>query len=298
MQDSGSFSLYGLMLGALFWGGLAAAGRAQEGPYFVTYDGHLEEPGNLEVEFEPLAGKPRSGDQFLSYLTEFEYGTTAWWTTELYLDSQTTAGQSTIFTGFRVENRFQVLAGQHRVNPVLYVEYEDTSGADKSLKEVVGFDSQDDGAVPNDIARRDIQHEIETKLILSSDFKGWNVSENFIAEKNLAHEPWEFGYAWGVNRPIRLPASPFECNLCGENWRAGVELYGGLGTVDRFTLHETSQYIAPIVSWELPNGTRFRISPTFGLTDNAYRFLLRVGVSYEFPSLGRRVKQFFRGGDR
>jgi len=152
--------------------------------------------------------------------------------------------------------------------------------------------------VPNAIARQEVQHEIETKLILSSDFKGWNISENFIAEKSLAHAPWEFGYAWGVNRPIRLAASPLDCNLCRENWRAGVEIYGETGTLDRFTLHGTSQYLARIVSWELPNGTTFRISPTFGLTDQAYRFMLRVGVSYEYPALGRRVKQFFQGGSQ
>ena len=290
--------IYCLLAGLLIWPGAAATGRAQEGPYFVTYDSHLEEPGNLEVEFEPTAGKPQGGNSFLSYLTEFEYGTSAWWTTELYVEGQSTRNDSTLFTGFRVENRFQVLAGQHWVNPVLYVEYEDISGADKALKEVVGFDSQDDATASNGVARREIKREVETKLILGSDYKGWNMAENFIAEKNLAHAPWEFGYAWGVNRPLRLAASPFSCNICGENWRAGVEIYGGLGTVDQFTLRDTSQYIAPVLAWSLPSGTTLRISPTFGLTDNAYRFLLRLGVTYEFPALGRRVKQFFHGAGR
>jgi hypothetical protein len=290
--------IYCLLAGLLIWPGAVATGRAQEGPYFVTYDSHLEEPGNLELEFEPTAGKPRGGNSFLSYLTEFEYGTSAWWTTELYVEGQSTRNDSTLFTGFRVENRFQVLAGQHWVNPVLYVEYEDISGADKALKEVVGFDSQDDGAASNGVARREIQREVETKLILSSDYKGWNMAENFIAEKNLAHAPWEFGYAWGLNRPLRLAASPSSCNICGENWRAGVEIYGGLGTVDQFTLRDTSQYIAPVLAWSLPSGTTLRISPTFGLTDNAYRFLLRLGVTYEFPGLGQRVKQFFHGAGR
>ena len=32
---------------------------------------------------------------------EFEYGVKAWWTTELYLDGQTTFHDSTVFTGFR-----------------------------------------------------------------------------------------------------------------------------------------------------------------------------------------------------
>lgn len=276
----------------LVWMGSAAIIRAQEGPYFVAYDQHMEEPGNLEVEFEPTTAKPQGGDRFLSGLTELEYGTTAWWTTEFYLEGQTTQNESTIFTGFRVENRFHILPSEHWINPVLYLEYEDTS-ADKALKEVVGFDSQDDGLVPNGIARRDIKHEVEAKLILGSDYKGWNISENFIGEKNLAGDPWEFGYAFGVNRPLALAASSKPCAFCRENFRAGVEFYGGLGTSKRFTLNETSQYAAPVVAWDLPDGVTLRVSPGFGLTHNAYGFLLRLGVSYEFEGFGRKVNLLF-----
>ena len=37
---------------------------------------------------------------------------------------------------------------EHWINPVLYVEYENTNGADKTLKEVVGFDNQFDFSEP------------------------------------------------------------------------------------------------------------------------------------------------------
>jgi len=277
----------------LLWAAMPARCRAQEGPYFVTYDHHMEEPGNLELELEPTVTRPSGGNRAYSGLMELEYGTTAWWTTELYLEGQSTVNDSTIFTGFRIENRFHILPTEHWINPVLYVEYENTS-ADKALKEVVGFDSQSDGLDPNGEARSDVEREIETKLILSSDYKGWNVAENFIGEKNLAHEPWEFGYAFGVNRPVGLAASPEWCNLCRENLRAGLELYGGLGTADDLTLRGTSHYIAPIVAWSLPNGTTFRLSPGFGLTSDAYRFVLRLGVNYEFAGFGRKVRQFFQ----
>ena len=50
---------------------------------------------------------------------EFEYGVNAWWTTEFYLDGQATQNQSTIFTGFRWENRFRPWMGEHWINPVL-----------------------------------------------------------------------------------------------------------------------------------------------------------------------------------
>jgi hypothetical protein len=286
-----------LMASVLVWMGGMTISRAQESGYFVTYDHHMEEPGNLEIEFEPTTARPNGGNRFFSGLTEFEYGTTAWWTTEVYLEGQKTLNDSTVFSGYRLENRFHVLPGDHWINPVLYLEYERLS-ADKALKEVVGVDGEEDGLDPNGLARREIEHEAEARLILSSDFKGWNISENFIGEKNLAHEPWEFGYAIGLTRPLGLAAAPFRCNFCPENFRAGVEIYGGLGTADRFTFHNTSQYIAPVLAWSPPDGPSFRISPSLGVTNNAYNFILRLGVSYEFPGFSRRVRQLFTGRER
>jgi hypothetical protein len=265
-----------------------------EGPYFVTYDHHLEEPGNLEVSINPVIGRPTGGNTFLGSWTEFEYGTKGWWTTELYLEGQTTRHDSTVFTGLRLENRFRPLMGEHWINPVLYFEFENINGANKTLQEVVGFDSQSDHAVSNAKARAEKKHEIEAKLILGSEFKGWNVSENLIFEKNLTNAPWEFGYALGTNRPLALAASPRRCNFCRENFLAGVELYGGLGNRHDFAVRGTSQYVAPVLSWELANGTSFRISPGFGLTGESHRFLLRFGVSYELPRFDRRVREMFR----
>jgi hypothetical protein len=39
-------------------------GSAQESPYIVTYDHHLEEPGNLEIETYVTLGVPRSAQSF------------------------------------------------------------------------------------------------------------------------------------------------------------------------------------------------------------------------------------------
>ena len=130
------------------------------------------------------------------------------------------------------------------------------NGADKSLLEVVGFDSQYDGLEPNKESSREREREIETRLILSSNVNGWNISENFLAVKNLAGEPWEFGYSVAFSRPLALLASADECVLCRENFQAGVEFYGGLGTADKFTLHNTSQYIAPVLSWQIHETVR------------------------------------------
>lgn len=71
--------------------------RGQESPYVVTYDHYLEEPGNLEIEYFSTFGTQRAGNDFHAFWAELEYGATAWWTTELYLEGQTTFNESTIF---------------------------------------------------------------------------------------------------------------------------------------------------------------------------------------------------------
>jgi hypothetical protein len=225
----------------------------------------------------------------------FEYGATAWWTTEFYLDGQTTFHESTLFTGFRWENRFRPLKREHFINPVLYVEYENKNGADKILKEVEGHDVESDFLVSNAEARKEHIHEIELKLILSSTFKGWNFTENTLAGKNLSNSPWEFGYALGASRPLSLKASAKRCTSCPQNFIGGVEMYGGLGDRHSFGLHDTSQYVAPVLDWNLPSGWTLRISSGFGLNDNSHRFLMRWGVSREITGFGSMVSRLFGG---
>jgi hypothetical protein len=253
---------------------------AQERPYFVTYPHEMEEPGNLDIENFSVAGNPPGGNFFVGADVEFEYGLKTWWTTEFYLDGQSTQHDSTIFTGFRWENRFRPLLREHFINPVLYVEYENTS-ADKTLREVVGHDGVPDFADSNGVARAEVEREMELKLILGSNFRGWNISENIIAEKNLSNEPWEFGYAWAVSRPLGLAAKAHDCTLCPEKFQAGVEMYGGLGDRYSFGLNNTSQYFGPAINWTAPNGTTFTFSPQFGLNDYSIPRLYRFGVSYE-----------------
>lgn len=267
----------------------AAAG---EGPFFITYTHQMEEPGNLEIATQSVTG--RAGNRFWGSATEIEYGVKGWWTSEFYLDGQTTAGESTLFSGYRWENRFRVLQREHWINPVLYVEFENINGADKSLLEVVSRDGIEDLATPNAEGRIEKQREIEAKLILGSHVKGWTIAENFIAEKNIAHAPFEFGYAAGISRPLALSARPERCNLCPENFQVGAEMYGGLGSHDRFGIQETAHYVAPTVAWTLANGTTFKVSPGFGITGSSAGFLLRVGVSYEVAQLGRSARNFLR----
>lgn len=261
---------------------------AQE-TYFVTYSHQMEEPGNLEIANKSIAGSPKAGNAFIAHALELEYGVKTWWTSELYLDGQTTLGESSVFTGFRWEHRFRPLLREHWINPVLYGEFENINSADKALLEVVGHDDRRDFLARNDRSER--KREAELKLILSSNFKGWNLSENLIAEKNLRSEPWEFGYALGVSRPLALIATARRCVACRENLALGLEMYGGLGDRYRFGLGDTSHYLAPIVSWDIPGGPTVKISPGFGLNDNSHGFLLRFGMAYEIQQLASKLRR-------
>ena len=268
----------------LIAGGLASS---QEVPYFVTYSHHMEEPGSLEVEAKTASGAPTGGNRFFGNSFEIEYGTTAWWTSEVYLDFTGTTNDSTVPGGFRIENRVRPLMSEHWINPVMYFEFEDNNGANKSVLEVVGHDVAADFTGPVSLARAEKKHEVELKLILSSDVKGWNISENLIFEKNLNNSPWEFGYALATSRPLRLRASPRPCIFCAEKIAAGAEMYGGLGT--RYTpgLHDTSHYAGPVLGWQLPHDTRLSVEEGFGLNALSLDHILRFGVAYEFGQLPR-----------
>ncbi len=276
----------------LLAGFFAGLGLAQERPYFVTYSHEMEEPGNLEIEFFNAVGKPPGENRFVGSNIEFEYGATAWWTTEFYLDGQVTQHDSTIFTGYRWENRVRPLLREHWINPVIYIEFENINGGAKTLREVVGHGGKADVSRPNAAVRPEKKREMELRLILGSNYRGWNISENIIAEKNLANQPWEFGYAIGASRPLSLEASAHNCRFCGEKFQAGVEMYGGLGDRYSFGTNQTSHYLGPSINWTAPDGMTFSFSPQFGLNDYSIPRLYRFGLSYEIDQLFSR---FHRG---
>jgi hypothetical protein len=114
------------------------------------------------------------------------------------------------------------------------------------------------------------------------------VSENFIVEKNLsAGEGFEFGYSVGVSRSLGGLATGTTCHFCRENFVAGVEAYGGLGTTKTSGLNDTRQYIAPLLGWHVTDRTMLKVSTGFGVTSASDRYLLRVGYAYELPIGGR-----------
>ena len=273
--------------------GLALAAPAQERPYFVTYDHHLEEPGNLEIATASTVRVPREGQPaYVAPWVEIEYGVMTRWTIELYLEGISTRNDSTIWTGWRFENRFRPLRREHWINPILYFEYESINEASGIQKEVVGNAEISDES--NADLRREHAHELEAKLILSSTYHDWNIAENFIVEKNLSEdEGFEFGYAFGVYRPLSSLASGRNCRFCRENFTAGAEVYGGLGSTNGFGFKDTAHYFAPVISWQVSDNSTLRFSPAIGLTDVSARSLIRFGYSYEIRGFGDRVARLF-----
>lgn len=278
----------------LLWA--VGVGMAQESPYIVTYDHHLEEPGNLEIETYTTLGIPRSNQSFYAApWMEIEYGVTGRWTSEFYLEGQGTAGESAVFTGWRWENRFRPLKHEHWINPVLYLEYENTSEASRIQKEIVG--GAPDVESPNSDLQSTWNHELEGKLILSSTVHDWNIAGNFITEKNLSRgEGFEFGYALGFSRPLATLASGAPCRFCRETFIAGVEFYGGLGsTEDGVGVQDTAQYVAPVLSWQVSENASIHFSPGIALTGQGSPMLIRFGYSYEVRGFGSKLSQWLGG---
>ncbi len=164
----------------------ASGALAQESPYIVTYDHHIEEPGNLEIATSVTTNIPRSGQRFYAApCWEFEYGVTTRWTSELYLESY---------------------------------------------------------------------------------------------------------------RPLGTLASGSECRFCGENFSAGMEFYGGLGSSLNLGLDETAHYAAPVIAWLVSDNATLRFSPGIGLTHDSSPVLFRFSYSYEIKGFRDRLARLF--GDR
>jgi hypothetical protein len=293
LWDVVRWGAFGFLLATVVFTGRRAEAQLEQ-PYFVTYSSTLEEPGNLEIENQNIVAQPKGTNLFYAPTVEFEYGVKAWWTSEFYLQGQATAHDSAVMTGFRFENRFRPLPREYWINPVLYVEYENVNHTDKSYLEVTGNTSIDTLAVSNAALRKDTERSVEGKLILSSNVKGWNISENMIAEKSVnSNESLEFGYAIGASRPFRLKAGTRQCTFCLQNLAGGAEIFGGLGTRYNFGFDQTEQYLGPTLALNTPRGLTYKFSPEFGLNDNSAGVLWRFGVSYEIPQfldLFRRKK--------
>jgi hypothetical protein len=265
---------------------------ALEDPYFVTDHHHLPDAGALGLANYSVLGAPKQGNGFLGSQMEFEYRMTKWWSTQVQLDGQTTWHDSTVFTGYSWTNKFKLAPTNHWVNLALSIGWEDANAADKCIAEIEGHGAEDDFALSNNAARRIHEHEIENKLILSRDHKGWNFAGNFMAAKNLSGEPWEFGYSLGTSRPLSTDKEA-QCVFCCQSFTAGLEFYGGLGDGHSLGLQHTPHYLGPEMSWKLSEGFAVKVGPHFGLTPQSQHALVHFAVIYDIPEFNKRFKELF-----
>jgi hypothetical protein len=279
-----------ILLGIL-WIAACRTAQGQESPYFVTDHHHLPDPGALGLASYNVVGDPKAGDQFLGSILEFEYRPKKWWATEVQLEGQTTANESTIFTGYTWVNKFKLAPTNHWINPVITIGWEDSNAADKSVVEIEGHAGQQDFAFRNDVTRRIQEHEMEIKFILSRDHRGWNFAGNVIGVKDLRGPPWQFGYSFGVSRPLSTAKTIEPCTLCRKNVAAGLEFYGGLGDSHSFGLQDTSHYLGPVMSWQLSERLAVKAGPQFGLTRESERVLAHFAVVYDIPGFGKRLRE-------
>ena len=54
---------------------------------------------------------------------------------------------------------------------------------------------------------------------------------------------------------------------------------------------DTSHYLGPVVTFNIPRGPSVRFSPNFGLNDNSNGFLFRFMISYEIEQVFSRLKK-------
>jgi len=123
--------LCGVFLKLAFWQdcrngtGRAIASTGAGEPYMVTYDHYLEEPGALKLRtFQ--RGYAAAGHDFHAGWLELEYGVKAWWTTDCTWMARRRFTTARCLLG-SLENRFRLLQREHFINPVLYIEYEQSA---------------------------------------------------------------------------------------------------------------------------------------------------------------------------
>jgi hypothetical protein len=276
---------------------LAACQRANafEDTYFVTDHHHLPEAGTLGIANYSVVGAPKQGNGFVGSQMELEYRITNWWATQVQFDGQTTWNDSTIFTGYSWTNKFKLFPDNHWLNSALVVSWEDGNAADKCVAEIEGHAAEEGFALSNDDLRKIHEHELEMKLVVSRDYKGWNFAGNVMAAKDLAGEPWEFGYSVGTSRPLSTADGDEHCVFCRKSVSAGLEFYGGLGNAHSVGLQNTPHYLGPEMSWKLTDRLAVKVGPHFGLTPQSEHFLVHFGVIYDIPKFNQRMAELFHG---
>ncbi len=275
---------------------LISPAEAGQDANFILYNHHMEEKGAVEVEvYSDYSHVGNSEPNYTAQLFEIEYGVTELWTTALYLEASKAfePGGSYEFGSFRFENRVRLFKDETLLNPVLYAEYEQKWPESRFKRSVVGRNDSPEGP-------EEIEHELETKLILGHDISSrLNVAFNTIQEVKFDNGVWAFGYAAGLNYVFYRSYDAHGTTLSEkqpegashegafeiEKLTLGLEAFGGLGdSVRGLTLDpdKTEQYVGVNLQAAFTNEFHFGIGGAFGLTKDSEDFILRLTAGYEF----------------
>lgn len=257
--------------------------------YFTTYNHHIE-AGEWELMFMndytvPSTINRESGEgHYFSQMIELEYGVTDRFATELMIEGfeDLESGKS-MFTGFRWENRFKLFKKETFFNPLVYMEYEHLQKETRYKMEVSGwikppYKEEDSGE------ERD-ERILETRIILSHDFKNTNIAFNWINETDLRNSTTDFGYSIGVLHYIGSGHEHHHNRSSFISLSAlGIEFYGGVGDSKKFSFRPADQqhYIQPLLVFHLSSGLMLHTGFAWGLTNSSDRFLGRVAIGIEF----------------
>ena len=239
---------------------------ADEG-YMDTYNHHIWR-GELELmlmnDFTSPSDLKQEKDgqkDYFSQMLELEYAPTSQLVFEFMLEAFEDIGTGEgKFTGFRYEARYRPFKDEVPLNPTLYLEYEDLHPKTRYKMEVSGWVDppyEEEGEEP------DRERILESRLILSQDFKPFNIAFNWINETDLSSGETAFGYSFGIlhrSHPVSL----------------AFEFLGALGDTKKFDIQPSRQehYFQPSMMIHVGKNSMFNIGFGIGLTkasDNMVR---------------------------
>ena len=232
----------------------ASPSEAHLRDYLFNTEYYTAERGEFEVEtFNDL--KFHEADHSDTYSTEhqveLEYGLLDHLQLASYVVWAWEHGEPVMYDEWKAEIKTRLCeAGTLPVDIALYAEY-----------------ANHNGSPPDD------SDTLEGKLILSKSWGAWNVTANWIMEKEIQNaKQWEFEWTAGVNYAWTL------------RWKTGLELKETLGTKDEFGVRrkEHELYLMPTVGWSPTKNAKILIGPAFGLTRAADDIQLRTMVAIEF----------------
>ncbi len=222
--------------------------------YLFNQGYYTSRKGEFELEFHNDFKMPETDDDDtynLKQQYELEYGVTDHLQLAVYDVVTWNRTDNWEQDSYKIEGKYRFLeAGELPVDITLYGEYIDPNGS------------------------RDVSSDtVELKLILGKNMGDWNVTGNFIAEREInQHEPWVLEYTLGA----RYPVTP--------RLHLGLELKGGLGDSAEFGLRRKDNefQIMPIIGFSPTPKSRILFGPAIGMTRASDDLQLKTIASIEF----------------